>query len=78
MVVTTKSRESTEYVYFKRFTKIFRIGRETIRYYEKIGIIHGKVNATKYHYYDDLDIENLARILKYREFKFPLQQIKKL
>ena len=34
--------------------------------------------ATKYHYYDDLDIENLARILKYREFKFPLQQIKKL
>ena len=62
----------------KDLQKIFRIGRETIRYYEKIGIIHGKVNATKYHYYDDLDIENLARILKYREFKFPLQQIKKL
>lgn len=50
----------------KDLQKIFRIGRETIRYYEKIGIIHGKVNATnKYHYYDDLDIENLARILKY-------------
>ena len=63
----------------KDLQEIFRIGRETIRYYEKIGIIHGKVNATnKYHYYDDLDIENLARILKYREFKFPLQQIKKL
>ena len=44
----------------KDLQKIFRIGRETIRYYEKIGIIHGKVKATKYHYYDDLDIENLA------------------
>ena len=36
----------------KDLQKIFRIGRETIRYYEKIGIIHGKVNATKYHYYE--------------------------
>lgn len=62
----------------KDLQKIFRIGRETIKNKKKIGIIHGKVNATKYHYYDDLDIENLARILKYREFKFPLQQIKKL
>ena len=53
----------------KDLQKIFRIGRETIRYYEKIGIIHGKVNATKYHYYDDLDIENLARIFVNTDLK---------
>lgn len=63
----------------KDLQKIFQIGRETVRYYEKIGIIHGQINAdNRYHYYSDLDIENLARILKYRGFKFPLHEIKKL
>ena len=45
---------------------------------KKLELFTEKLTLLKYHYYDDLDIENLARILKYREFKFPLQQIKKL
>lgn len=63
----------------KDLQRIFRVGRETVRYYEKIGIIHGQVDPQNgYHYYNDLDVESLARVLKGRAAKFSLAEIQQL
>ena len=41
----------------KDVCRMLNITRETLRYYEKVGIIHPEIDpVNKYRYYDDWDI----------------------
>lgn len=63
----------------KRLKELFHIGRDSIRYYEKDGILNPKIDQHNgYHYYNDLDIDILSRIIKLRGLDFSLSEIKHL
>ena len=49
----------------------------TLQYYDKIGLLHptGYTDAG-YRLYDDADLERLQHILLFREFEFPLKDIR--
>ncbi|XXM72682.1 MerR family transcriptional regulator [Lysinibacillus sphaericus] len=53
------------------------LSKDTIRYYEKIGLLHPQV--IQYHRdYQEGDVEQLEIILKLKETGFSLQEIKRL
>lgn len=63
----------------KRLKDLFHIGRDSIRYYEKDNILNPKINQHNgYHYYNDLDIDILSRILKLRGLDFSLNEVSAL
>ena len=63
----------------KTLEDLFHIGRDSIRYYEQIGVLTPKIDQKNgYHYYDDLDIDILSRIVKFRGLDFSLKEIHQL
>lgn len=63
--------------YMKDVMKRFRIGRDTIKYYEKQGIIEGYRDANGYRYYDYLALKRMERVLQQRSLGFSVEQIKR-
>lgn len=55
------------------------INKETVRYYEKIGLMPGpKRRESRYRYYDDDDLARLNFIVRTKELGFTLREIKEL
>ncbi len=52
--------------------------RDTIRFYEKLGVIGKKIiqGESKYKIYNDIDLKRLQRIKKIKAFGFTLNEIK--
>ena len=60
----------------KDVCKIFNITRETLRYYEKKGIIQPEISSeNNYRYYDDWDINFIGECKKYQSLDFSLKEI---
>ena len=61
------------------FSKLAKISIKTLRYYDKIGLLHpsGYTDAG-YRLYNDADLERLQHILLFRELEFPLKEIKQI
>lgn len=56
--------------------KEFKINKETIRYYEKIGLLEDtKRDSNGYRIYTDDDIERIKFILMAKEYDFTLKEI---
>ncbi|MDD8048004.1 MAG: MerR family transcriptional regulator [Thomasclavelia sp.] len=63
----------------KDVCKIYDITRDTLRYYEKVGIIHPEIDKTNnYRYYDDWDINYLGECKKYQSLGFTIKEITKI
>lgn len=55
------------------------INQETVRYYEKIGLMpKPKRRESRYRYYDENDLERLNFIVRAKELGFTLKEIKEL
>lgn len=58
-------------------SKLFEISKDTLRHYDKIGILRPEVNETNgYRYYYEEDLEKLGLILETKYFGIPLSEIK--
>lgn len=62
------------------FSILNKISIKTLRYYDSIGLFKPNIidKYTGYRYYDDTQIEELKRILSYKDLGFSLEEIKKL
>ncbi|MBR1571800.1 MAG: MerR family transcriptional regulator [Lachnospiraceae bacterium] len=62
----------------KEICEIFNIGRETLRHYENVGLIHPEINPQNgYREYGYWDVGVLVDALKFRKADYSLNQIKK-
>lgn len=52
------------------------ISRDTLRYYEKQGLLSPKKGENGYRYYTDSDVQNLITILYHRKMNFSLDKIR--
>ena len=58
-------------------SKLFEISKDTLRHYDKIGILKPEVNeANGYRYYYEEDLEKLGLILETKYLGIPLSEIK--
>lgn len=63
----------------KDVCKIYKINRETLRYYEKEGLIKPiKDEYNNYRYYDEWEINFIGECRKYRSMGFSIQEIKEV
>lgn len=63
----------------KDVCKIYNINRETLRYYEKEGLINPHVDERNhYRYYDEWDINYIGECRKYRSMGFTIKEIKEV
>ena len=61
----------------KEFCHIFNVGRETLRHYEKVGLLHPHINKENgYRQYTYWDVGQMIDILKYRAKGLSLEQIR--
>lgn len=59
-------------------SKLFEISKDTLRYYDKIGILKLEVNETNgYRYYYEEDLEKLGLILQTKYLGISISKIKK-
>lgn len=60
----------------KDICKIWNMNRETLRFYEKKGLIHPEIDEeNNYRYYDDWDINYLGECKKYRSLGYSIEEI---
>ena len=59
----------------KEVEQILQMSSYTIRYYERMGLIHPKRNENEYRNYSNEDIEQLKRIRFLRELEIPVEDI---
>lgn len=63
----------------KYVCQLFDINRETLRYYEKEGLITPEIDENNhYRYYDDWDINFLLEVIQYRKMGFSIEEIKQI
>ena len=61
----------------KDMCNIFEVGRETLRHYENVGLLHPNINPENgYREYGYWDVGTMIDILKYRSGDFSLKEIK--
>jgi DNA-binding transcriptional MerR regulator len=61
----------------KDVCKMFNITRETLRHYERKGIIQPKISKeNNYRYYDDWDINYIGECKKYQSIGFSISEVK--
>lgn len=59
--------------------RLFGVSTETIRYYEKVGLIKGvRDRDNNYRYYDNWDIFDLGNYITYKNFNFTFEETKKV
>ena len=60
-------------------SRLTGVSIRTLQYYDKIGLLHpAAYTESGYRLYDDTSLEQLQRILLFRELEFPLKEIKKI
>lgn len=62
--------------YIGEFSKKFSISIDTLRYYEKIGLIYPERDNVNKRIYSEKDIEWLKFIIRLKETNMPIKQIK--
>ncbi len=62
--------------YIGEFSKKFGISIDTLRYYEKIGLIYPERDNVNKRIYSEKDIEWLKFIIRLKETNMPIKQIK--
>lgn len=63
----------------KDVCKIYNINKETLRYYEKIGLIHPKVDKqNNYRYYDDWDFNAIGECRKMRSLEISIKDTREI
>lgn len=62
--------------YIGEFSKKFDISIDTLRYYEKIGLIYPERDNVNKRIYSEKDIEWLKFIIRLKETNMPIKQIK--
>lgn len=64
--------------YYKtgELSKIYKLGRDSIKYYEKLGLLHPTRDTNSYRMYTIKDICNLNLIRELRTLDFSMQRIK--
>ncbi|MGL4655652.1 MAG: MerR family transcriptional regulator [Sarcina sp.] len=65
-----------EYYKIGEISKIYNIGKDSLMYYEKLGILNPIRDENSYRLYSINDIWKLNLIKELRELKFPMQKIK--
>lgn len=65
-----------DYYKINEISKIYDIGRDSLRYYEKIGILNPKRDNNGYRMYSLIDITTLNIIKELRNLGFGMQKIK--
>ena len=65
--------EKTYYV--KEIMKKFGISRDTIKYYEKKGLIEPDRTENQYRVFDEYNVQKLKKILDYRDLGFTVDEI---
>lgn len=65
-----------DYYKINEISKIYDIGKDSLRYYEKIGILNPKRDENGYRMYSLLDITTLNIIKELRDLGFGMQKIK--
>ena len=68
--------EVTNYIKIGELSKLFHIGVDSIRYYEKIGLLH-PIRKNSYRYYSMEDIENMNTIRELLSLGFSTEEILK-
>lgn len=58
--------------------KITGLNTDTLRFYEKMGLIKGKKNGSAYKHYDKLMLERVSLIKQAKVLGFTLQEIRRL
>lgn len=66
-----------EYYKIGEISKIYNIGKDSLMYYEKLGILKPIRDENSYRLYSINDIWKLNLIKELRELNFPMQRIKK-
>lgn len=56
--------------------KFFNITKETLRFYEKEGLLHPTIGVNNYRYYSDWDVFQLAEYRRLRAFDYSIKDIK--
>lgn len=63
----------------KNLMKFLNINRETLRYYETMGLVHPQIDEeSHYRYYNDMDVQTIAECRRYRSQDFSIKEIKHL
>ncbi|GEK37969.1 MULTISPECIES: MerR family transcriptional regulator [Enterococcus] len=63
----------------KHLCKFFNINRETLRHYEKVGLVTPYIDPnSRYRYYDHWDVEKIAQIRIHRSRNLSLKSIKEM
>ena len=64
--------------YYKtgELSKIYKLGRDSIKYYEKLGLLNPTRDTNSYRMYTIKDIWNLNLIRELRTLDFSMQRIK--
>lgn len=65
-------------LYIGEVARLLGIASDTLRYFDKEGIVTAKKNANNYRYYDDWDINFLIEYKKYRSFGYNVQEAKEI
>lgn len=65
-------------LYIGEVSNLLNISKDTLRYFDKEGIVVAKKGNNNYRYYDDWDINFLIEYKKYREFGFNVNQTKEI
>ncbi|MCR5792782.1 MAG: MerR family transcriptional regulator [Lachnospiraceae bacterium] len=66
------------YYHTKEMCQMFNVGRETLRHYENIGLLHPNINEVNgYREYGHYEVGTMLDILKYRAMGFSLKETRK-
>lgn len=65
-------------MYIKQFASKYQLSVDTIRFYEKEGILNPKRLVNGYRFYDEQCEKNIKLILVFKELGFSLQEIRTL
>ena len=63
----------------KHICRLLGINRETLRYYEKEGLLHPEIDENnRYRYFDDWEINYILEIFQYRNLGFSIEEVRSL
>ncbi|HJA27847.1 MAG TPA: MerR family transcriptional regulator [Candidatus Limosilactobacillus intestinigallinarum] len=62
----------------KDLTHFFNVKKETLRYYEQVGLLSPIIGKNNYRYYHDWDVFMLAELRRLRAFDYSIKDIKRI
>lgn len=81
IVIAIKNKEKLAcYIQLEKISSIVKISRDTLRYYDDVGILKPYMTDQHngYRYYNDEQIKTLMQILEYKSYGLSLEEIKQM